>query len=339
MAVVSLGALFVSAACSFSTDGITFVPDDEFDAVAGGTSRSGSAGKGSGGKGSAGAGSGGTSAEAGSDSAGEAGEIESGGTAGLGVGGKAGLGGGGKGGSLNTAGSGVGGMIVGTAGNLHSAGAPGAGSGGQGPMPTVFPCAGDTLADKLIADFTGITQPGREWKAGVKGDTLFSVFGFPDPANGKPNVKLGTDDLTVEAFGVLQPVGAGIRISPCVSFKGAQSIGFTMSGATKSGDIPVIALRIYTNQNLPVNGMMREGMCLVPTGQDPILFCQPAHVDFPLPATPTRLEFKFVDFKGGKPSDSLQVDQIKRIEWAFTSGPVQKPYDGNYTLDDVLLYY
>jgi len=175
MAVVSLGALFVSAACSFSTDGITFVPDDEFDAVAGGTSRSGSAGKGSGGKGSAGAGSGGTSAEAGSDSAGEAGEVESGGTAGLGVGGKAGLGGGGKGGSLNTAGSGVGGMIVGTAGNLHSAGAPGAGSGGQGPMPTVFPCAGDTLADKLIADFTGITQPGREWKAGVKGDTLFSI--------------------------------------------------------------------------------------------------------------------------------------------------------------------
>ncbi|HKO50520.1 MAG TPA: hypothetical protein VJV79_22510 [Polyangiaceae bacterium] len=338
--LVSLGVL-VSAACSFSTDGITFVPDEQFDALAGGTSRSGSAGSASAGKGAGGAPSGGMSAggahsagtgvDAGSDSGGEAGEDTSGGTAGLGIAG--------RGGSLNVAGSGIGGA-VGVAGRPNVAGAPGqAGTGGGGPTVTVYPCTGDTPRDKLIADFTGITKLGEEWKGGSMGSTLFSVFGFPDPSTLKPNVKLGADDLVVEAYTVLQPVGAGIRISPCINLKGAQAIGFTMSGESKSGEVPMIAMRIYTNQNLPANAMMREGMCVPPLGQDPIMFCQPAHVDFLLPPTPTRLEFKFTDFRGGRPSDMPQLDQIKMIDWAFTSGPGQKPYDATFQIDDVLLFF
>ena len=64
-----------------------------------------------------------------------------------------------------------------------------------------------------------------------------------------------------------------------------------------------------------------------------------AHVDFELPATPKLVEFRFADFEGGKPSDSLQLDQIKMIEWVFTSGMAQKPYDGYCTIDDVALSY
>lgn len=350
--VVGLGVL-VSVACSFSTDGITFIPDDEFDALAGSPSHAGS-----GGKAAAGANSGGARPEAGSGSGGEAGEagpggaagvVDAGGTAGLALGGSAGHGGSGKGGALNTAGSNVGGT-VGTAGRVNSAGAPSAGapsagapsagSGGQGPSGTVYPCIGDKPSDKLITDFKGITALGQEWKGGQMGATRFSVYGFPDPANARPNVKLGSENLIVEAYGVLMPTGAGIRISPCINLKDAQSIIFTMSGGTKSGDTPMIALRIYTNQNLLANDMTREGMCVPPLGQDPVLFCQPSHVDFALPAMPTQLEFRFADFRGGKPSEQLQLDQVKMIEWAFTSaGPVPKAYDGSYTVDDVGLSY
>ena len=360
--VLGLGVL-VSAACSFSTDGIRFVPDDEFDALAGGSSRAGSGGSGesggSAGKNTAGARSGGTSADAGSDSGGEAGEDGSGGIAGLSAagmaglsaGGKAGFGGGGagaaagsgaggKGGALNSAGANTGGSVVGVGGRPNTAGAPGnGGSGGNGPSGMTYPCKGELPGDKLIADFKGIVQLGQEWKGGQTGATRFSVFGSPDPANGKPNVKLGADDLTVEVSGVLSPVGAGIRISPCINLKEAQSIGFVISGSTKQGVLPMIALRVYTNQNMLANDMTREGMCVPPVGQDPIQFCQPAHVDFELPTTPTLVEFRFADFKGGKPSDSLQLDQIKMIEWVFTSGMAQKPYDGYCTIDDVALSY
>ncbi|MEI9952732.1 MAG: hypothetical protein WDO74_28055 [Pseudomonadota bacterium] len=389
IAAVSLGVL-VSAACSFSTDGITFVPDEEFDGMAGGANHSGSGGKGSagansggtshsgsGGTDEAGTDSGGTSGDAGSDSGsgGEAGEVTSdGGTAGLGAGGKGGslntaglgaagqggslntAGAGGKGGSLNTGGAGAGGKggslntggagASGIAGTLNTAGAPSVptgGSGGSGGAPSgrTYPCTGETPGDKLIADFKGIAQLGQEWKGGQAGNTRFSVYGFPDPANGKPNVKLGSDNLTVEALNVLAPVGAGIRISPCINFKEAQTILFTISGSgdPRSGVIPTIALRIYTNQNLAANDTTREGMCVPPVGQDPILFCQPAHVDFELPTSTKQLEFKFVDFKGGKPSDTLQLDQVKMIEWAFTSTLPLKPYDATYTVDDVSLSY
>ena len=349
--------MLVSAACSFSTDGIRFVPDDEFDALAGGTNRAGSGGSedsgGSGGKGRAGAHSAGNSSTgAGSDSGGEGGEDTSGGTAGLGAGGKAGLGAGGKagggaagngaggkGGSLNSAGAGAGGS-AGVAGRPNSAGAPGnGGNGGNGPSGKIYPCNGELPGEKLIADFKGITQLGQQWRGGQSGATFFSVFGFPDPGSGKPNVRLGADELTVEVSTVLSPVGAGIRISPCINLKDAQSIAFVISGSTKQGVVPMIAMRIYTNQNMLANDTTREGMCVPPVGQDAIQFCQPAHVDFELPATPTLLQFRFGDFKGGKPSDSLQLDQIKMIDWAFTSGVGQKPYDGYCTIDDVALSY
>jgi hypothetical protein len=347
LTLLSLGTL-VSVACSFSTDGITFVPDAEFDA-AGGTSRAGTAGRGggSGGKAAAGAHPGGTSSDAGSDNAGQAGDesagmagVAEGGTAGLSAGGAAGRsGGGGKGGALNVAGSGVGGG-VGIGGRPNSAGAPGTGGGGGlGPSGTIYPCVGDTPSTKVIADFEGIMELGQQWRGGQLGKTLLSVFGSPDPAKGKPNVKLGADDLTVEAAVGLSPVGAGIRISPCLNLKEAVAINFTMWGSTSSGVIPMIALRIYTNQNLLANDMTREGMCVPLAQQDPVTSCQPAHVDFPLPATPTELAFKFREFKGGQPSDGLELDQIKMIEWWFTSGLGQKPYDGTFSIDDVLLSY
>jgi hypothetical protein len=317
---LALGVLG-AVACSFSTDGIKFVPDSEFDAAAGkGTAGAGTGGKGSAGAHSAGSNSGGNS-DAGSD-IGAAGDIESGGTGGLGVAGK------GQGGAVNVAG-----MDTGVGGSLAGGGT--AGSGGAPPV-TTYPCTGLKPSDKVVADFEKLSQTSLEWKD--QAGTGFGVFGFPDPAQSKPILKLGDGTLTIETYTTNSPTGAGIRITPCTDWTGATAIGFTMSGTAKPY-IPMMVMRIVTNQNLVADKTTRTGTCVPPTGIDPILACQPSHVDFAMPTVKTSMLFKFSEFSGGKPSERPELDQIKSIEWAFTWLNNQKPFDATLMIDDVVLYY
>ena len=325
--LLSLGTV-ASVACSFSTDGITFVKDSDFYAGAAGKD-SGNAGVG--GKGSAGAHSGGANAggnsDAGSDTGGDAGAAESGGSGGLvGAAGKGGAPS--MGGSLGTAGS------VGTAGAIGNAGSPhGGGSGGAPPM-NQYPCKGAVqLTDKTFADFTGVDMLNQQWK-NASGAVL-SAVAFPDPANGKPSVKFD-GALNVYSKGTNQPTGVGVRVEPCMDWANASTIQFSINGNFLGG-APKMAMRIFSNENWLVNDITKEGMCLA-QGPDPMLGCQPPHVDFVLPSGQTTLKFNLGDFVGGRPMERLAIDQIKRLEWVLIWTLDLKPFDVNFTIDDVIVY-
>ena len=327
VALLGLGVV-LSVACSFSADGIKFTPDEEFFA---GSAGKGSAGTGAGvaGKGSAGAhtaGASGAETDAGANSGGDAGEGDSGGVAGSGVAGRGGSGG--TGGVI--VGGGSGGVLI-VAG---SGGAPVGGSGGAPPNTTPHPCKGETPGSKTLADFTGIKYLEQEWKD--EKSTVFAVYGFPDPANSKPTVKLGSDNLVVESYGTNGPTGAGIRISPCIDFTGMKGIGFTFSAESK---YPAkLVMRLITNQNLPIDDMNRVGTCLVPPGKDPKDFCRPSHLEIILPMVSTQLAYKFSDFVGGLPSDIPALDQVKGIEWALFWASDSKVYDATFSIDDVVIF-
>lgn len=323
-----------AAACSFSKDGITFIPDAEFDTKAGAAGKDTDDGGATvGGKGSAGAHTGGANSAggpaAGSDSGGEAGEVEAGGTGGIvGTAGKVGTAG--AGGVTNMAGS----AGMGTAGTVGNAGSTSGGGGSGGaPTVTVYPCKGALPGDKYLATFDKLEKPTDSWKD--ENGTIFSLFGFPDVANAKPALKVGSGNLVVESYATNAPTGAGIRIMPCIDLTKATNIGFTISGQFKTAT-PMV-MRVYSNQNWPVDGNSQEGMC-VPKGKDIPTWCQPPHVDFVLPANPVPLNFAFQDFRGGIPNDRLQTDQIKAIEWALVWTITSKPFDAIFTIDDVVVF-
>lgn len=320
-----------AAACSFSKDGITFIPDEEFDAKAGAAGKAaGNAGSTVGGKGSAGAHTGGANSAggpaAGSDSGGEAGAVEAGGTGGVvGTAGRAGAGG-----VTNTAGS-AGSGNAGAVGNAGST-SGGGGSGGAPPVIT-YPCKGALPGDKYLATFDNIGKPNEEWKD--PNGTVFGIFGFPDPGADRPNLMLVNGVLTVTSKLTSAPTGMGIRITPCIDLSKATNIAFTIGGSFTVP--PAMTMRIWSNQNWPVDGATKEGMC-VPKGKDIPNWCAPNHVDFVLPEKPTMLTFALQEIRGGIPNDRLPTDQIKAIEWSFIYTATTKPFAAAFTLDDVVVY-
>ena len=189
------------------------------------------------------------------------------------------------------------------------------------------------LTDKTFADFTGVDMLSQQWKNASS--AVLSAVAFPNPAGGKPTVKFD-GALNVYSKGTNQPTGVGVRIEPCMDWVNASTIQFNITG-TFPGGAPKMVMRIYSNENWPANDMTGEGMCL-PQGPDPMVWCQPPHVDFVLPSGLTAMKFNLGDFVGGKPMERLATDQIKGLEWALIWTLDLKPFDANFTIDDVIIY-
>jgi hypothetical protein len=322
--------VIVSAACSFNTDGITFKPDSEFNAGAAG--RTPGAGSGpigdAGDQGDAGdvsvAGNGsGGAAHGGSGNAGK-------GSGGSPSAGSAGVAAGGTGGIVGTGGvvSGGFGGVVNVAGSI--------GAGG-GPSGKTYPCKGMKPGEKLLADFENVSTPMDQWQDG--NGTIFGAYAFPDPANGHPKFDI-KGALSVQATMVNMPTGGGIRMAPCIDLTGAVGIAFDVTAYYPGPSAPNMAVRIITNQSIVADDTTREGTCLPKPGQDPQQYCNPPHADFVLKGMSTvTVPLKFGDFTGGQPSDTPDLDQVKRIEWVLTTLSAQKPYDASFTIDNIYVLY
>ena len=125
-----------------------------------------------------------------------------------------------------------------------------------------------------------------------------------------------------------------------MDWRGASGIAFDLTSTYVGVGIPTLGVRLVTNQSMVADDTMREGTCLPKPAQDPQLYCLPPHVEFSLKGIDKQtFTLKFSDFTGGKPSDMPDLDQVKRLEWAYKYASDQKPYDATFSIDNVTLLY
>jgi hypothetical protein len=298
-------------ACSVDTDGIKFVPDDEFGSI---------------GEGGDGVGTGGVVNAGGKATSGDGGEpdVEEGGKPSGGTGGKGGSGGAQGGNPPLGGGPPQGGNPpLGGNGNM-------AGTGGT-TMSTTYPCS-SVRAPALIADFENVMSVMDSWQD--KDQTArFGLYLFP-PNNGL-TFRLG-GALTAEGK-VTSPMGVGIWASRCLDATGYTKLSFSAHGYGDNGQDLALRVSIFANDNQFVDPNRRIGNCVPPQGQDAMMYCRPPSTEVKLPASSQMgqlITIPFTAFNNGSPAQMLKPSEIVAIEFGFIylNG---SSYSGSLTIDNV----